>query len=220
MNIWTALAIGFFGSFHCIGMCGPIALALPGKNAFPFQLVVGRLLYNIGRVVTYSALGIVFGLLGKSAAVAGIQQWLSVVLGTAIIIGALFQFKSAEKWKQKVGVAHLYHQLEKKMRKQFKKTGTVTLFTIGLLNGLLPCGFVYVGLAGSVTTGSALQGSLFMMFFGLGTIPAMMTMALAPSFITLRWRQRINKWIPYLAVSFGIYLIYRGIFMGERLISL
>lgn len=217
MDIWAALAIGFFGSFHCIGMCGPIALALPGKNAFPFQLVVGRLLYNIGRVVTYSVLGIAFGIIGKSAAVAGVQQWISVILGIGIIIGALFQFDSTEQWKKKIGLNSLYNHIEKKMRTQFNKGGTATLFTIGLLNGLLPCGFVYVGLAGSITTGTVLQGSLFMMFFGLGTIPAMMTMALAPSFISLKWRQRINNWIPYLAVSFGLYLIYRGIFMSKML---
>ena len=89
-----------------------------------------------------------------------------------------------------------------------------SLFIIGILNGLLPCGFVYVGLAGSLTTGSVVEGSIFMALFGLGTFPAMMAMSLAPGFISLETRQRINAAIPFLAVTFGLYLIYRGIAFG------
>lgn len=217
MEIWTALAIGFFGSFHCIGMCGPIALALPGKSDSTGVLIWGRLLYNMGRVVTYSILGITFGIIGQSIALAGFQQSVSIVLGIIIVIGALSQFSFLATWKQKVGFNQLFNRLEKLMLSQFKKGGTITLFIIGLLNGLLPCGFVYVGLAGSVTTGSIIQGSLFMILFGLGTIPAMMTMSLAPGFISLGWRQRINNFIPYLAVAFGVYLIYRGVVIGKML---
>jgi sulfite exporter TauE/SafE len=217
MEIWTALAIGFLGSFHCIGMCGPIALALPGKDDSTGTLILGRLLYNIGRVVTYSILGIIFGFIGQSIALAGFQQTVSVLLGAIIVIGALSQFPFLATWKKKIGFNKLFNRLEKLMVSQFKKGGTTTLFTIGLLNGLLPCGFVYVGLAGSVTTGSIVEGSLFMMLFGLGTIPAMMAMSLAPGFISLDWRQRINNFIPYLAAAFGIYLIYRGIIIGEML---
>ncbi|MDZ7660025.1 sulfite exporter TauE/SafE family protein [Fodinibius sp.] len=217
MEIWSALAIGFFGSFHCIGMCGPIALALPGKNDFPLRLIGGRLLYNMGRVITYSLLGLLFGLVGHSANIAGLQQSLSIFLGVLIIVGAFFQIRPSEQWKEKLGLNKFYSKVEQRIRRQFKKQGMGTLLIIGLLNGLLPCGFVYVGLAGAVTTGSILQSGIFMALFGLGTIPAMMTMALAPSFITIKWRQRINNWIPYLAVAFGIYLIIRGIVIGEVL---
>ncbi|MGM0545367.1 MAG: sulfite exporter TauE/SafE family protein [Bacteroidota bacterium] len=217
MDVWAALAIGFFGSFHCIGMCGPIALALPGKNDFPFQLVVGRFLYNIGRVVTYTLLGLIVGLVGQSIALAGFQQLLSVVLGVIIIMGALFQFKPAQSWKNKLGLNQFYDWINQTIRTRFNKKGVGALFTIGILNGFLPCGFVYIGLAGAATTGTILQSGIFMLLFGMGTLPAMMAMALAPSFISLRWRQRINNWIPYLAVSFGVYLLYRGIFIGEML---
>lgn len=217
MEIWSALAIGFFGSFHCIGMCGPIALALPGKNKSTFSLVWGRLLYNIGRVLTYTFLGIIFGIIGHSIALAGLQQSVSILLGALILVGALFQFTFLQKWKAKIGINTLFNRLEQLMLSQFKKGGTLTLFFIGILNGLLPCGFVYVGLAGSVTTGSIVQGALFMMLFGIGTIPAMMAMSLAPGFVSLEWRQRINKFIPYLAATFGIYLIIRGIIVGEML---
>lgn len=217
MEIWSALAIGFFGSFHCIGMCGPIALALPGKNETPFKFIIGRLLYNSGRVVTYMLLGVFFGFIGRSIALAGFQQSVSILLGIAIIIGALFQFRWLDRWKNKMGINTLFNRLEKMMISQFKEGGTKTLFSIGLLNGLLPCGFIYVGLAGSITTGSVINGALFMTLFGLGTVPAMMTIALAPGFMSLKWRQKINTFIPYLAVMFGVYLIYRGIVVGEML---
>ena len=89
-----------------------------------------------------------------------------------------------------------------------------TLFTIGLLNGLLPCGFVYIGLAGSLTTGSTEEGMLYMILFGLGTFPAMLGMSVAPTFIGLSTRQRINQFMPVLAILLGLYLIYRGTIMA------
>jgi sulfite exporter TauE/SafE len=217
MEVWSALAIGFFGSFHCVGMCGPIALALPGKNDLPIRLIWGRMLYNVGRVITYSFLGLLFGLVGKTITIADLQQTLSIFLGIVIVTAALFQLKPSDQWKTKLGLNTFYKKVEQRIRNQFQKKGMATLLIIGLLNGLLPCGFVYVGLAGAVTTGSILQSGLFMALFGLGTLPTMMLMALAPEFISLAWRQRINKWIPYLAAAFGIYLIIRGIVVGEML---
>lgn len=214
MEIWTALAIGFFGSFHCIGMCGPIALALPGSNDSTLSLITGRMLYNSGRVITYSLLGAIFGLIGHSIALAGFQKLLSVLLGILIIISAFSQSKYFLNWKKKAGLNSIFEKLKSAISSQFKKRGMTTLFTIGILNGLLPCGFVYIGLAGSVTTGDILQGSLFMALFGIGTFPAMMAMSLAPGFISLSLRRKINSLSPYLAIIFGIYLIYRGVAMG------
>lgn len=214
MEIWTALAIGFFGSFHCIGMCGPIALALPGAGDSTFKLITGRTLYNFGRVVTYAFLGAIFGLIGHSIALAGFQKGLSIVLGIAIIASVLIKSSYFSAVKNKLGANGFYEHLKKLIGRQFKKRGVSTLFTIGILNGLLPCGFVYIGLAGSLTTGTITGGMLYMALFGLGTFPAMMAMSLAPGLFSISLRRRINKAVPVLAVLFGIYLIYRGLFMG------
>jgi sulfite exporter TauE/SafE len=159
--------------------------------------------------VTYSFLGLIFGIIGHSIALAGFQKALSILLGLLIIISTLTQSR-----KTKMGLNSVFERLKAMISSQFKKRGMSTLFIIGILNGLLPCGFVYVGLAGSVTTGSILGGSLYMALFGLGTFPVMFSMSLAPGFISLSMRKRINQIIPYLAVIFGIYLIYRGIAMG------
>ncbi len=214
MEIWTALLIGFFGSFHCVGMCGPIALALPGQNNSAVSFITGRILYNTGRVITYSLLGAVFGLIGQSFALMGLQQTISVVLGIIIVLSAISQSNYLPGWKDKVGLTPFFERLKTLISAQFKKRGHSTLFSIGILNGLLPCGFVYIGLAGSVTTGSVAEGSLFMALFGLGTVPAMLAMSLAPGFISIDMRKKINRFIPFLAASLGFYLIYRGTLMG------
>lgn len=214
MEIWTALAIGFFGSFHCIGMCGPIALALPGAGQSTFKLLIGRALYNIGRVFTYAFLGAVFGVIGHSIALAGFQKGLSIALGIAIISSVVIKSRFFNSIKRKLGTNSFYGQLKKLISSRFKKSGLSTLFTIGILNGLLPCGFVYIGLAGSLTTGSIAGGSIYMALFGLGTFPAMMAMSLAPGLFSISLRRRINSAIPLLAVLFGAYLIYRGLFMN------
>ena len=215
MDIWAALAIGFTGSFHCIGMCGPIALALPGSNSGSFNLISGRILYNSGRIVTYSILGALFGLIGHSVAVAGFQQSLSVILGVAIILSVVLRSRRFESIKSLIRADFFFDRIKDAIGKRFKKSGLSTLFSIGVLNGLLPCGFVYVGLAGSLTTGSILNGALFMALFGLGTFPTMFFMSIAPGMISVTLRNRINRAIPYLAVTFGIYLIYRGFAFGQ-----
>lgn len=211
MEIWIALAIGFFGSFHCIGMCGPIALALPGQHDSRLFFISGRLLYNIGRIVTYSLLGALFGFIGYSIMLAKLQNTLSIFLGILIVAGAASQTSFFPGWKKKMKLNLPFQKLKKLISSQFNKRGQATLFTIGLLNGLLPCGFVYIALASSITTGSIVKGSIFMALFGLGTLPAMFAMALAPGMISLQLRRKINKSLPLLAAGLGIYLIYRGI---------
>ncbi|MEX0648961.1 MAG: sulfite exporter TauE/SafE family protein [Balneolaceae bacterium] len=210
MEIWTALIIGFAGSFHCIGMCGPIALALPGQGESLPGLILSRLLYNLGRILTYGLLGAVFGIIGHSMALAGFQQTFSVLLGIAVIAAVFLKSRFPAVNRSN----YFLSRLKNLISFQFKKSGLRTLFTIGFLNGLLPCGFVYVGLAGSLTTGSILSGSLYMMLFGLGTLPAMLAMSLAPGLISLNARRRINRFIPAAAVLFGLFLIFRALMMG------
>lgn len=214
MALWTALMIGFFGSFHCVGMCGPIALALPGARQTGWHFVAGRLLYNFGRIVTYTLLGALFGILGRSLFVAGVQKGLSIVLGLIIIASVVLKSSLFSTFKKSTGIDRILEVLKNTIRRQFKRRDLTTLFTIGLLNGLLPCGFVYMGLAASLTTGSIPGAAIFMAFFGLGTFPAMMLMAMAPGLISLELRQRISRLIPLLAILLGVYLIYRGMMMG------
>lgn len=219
MELWTAFTIGLFGSFHCVGMCGPIAMALPRSGNRLSTQLIQKSLYNFGRIMTYSLLGAVIGLAGHAISLAGLQRPLSVVLGVLIIAGAFLPMLSSAGIQRFEPVKHFFSWLQQRLKKQMKSRGNATMLMIGLLNGLLPCGFVYVGLASSLTTESVVGGMSYMALFGLGTFPAMMLMAMAPSLITLKMRRRINRILPFLAVLLGAYLIYRGLMMGGAMHS-
>lgn len=215
MELWTAFIIGFLGSFHCVGMCGPIALALPGSDESLGSQLIKKFLYNSGRILTYTLFGAVFGLAGYSISLAGFQRPLSIILGAVIILAVIIPKKYSSELQRLPGIHFLFRRLQKGIKSLMKRKSNGSFLTIGILNGFLPCGFVYAGLAASLTTGSVLNGMLFMAVFGLGTFPAMMVMSMAPSFISLKMRSKINKFVPYFAVLLGILLIARGLLMGD-----
>lgn len=209
MELWTALAIGFFGSFHCIGMCGPLAMSIPRSSSTLSALSLNALIYNSGRVFIYSLFGLAFGLLGSQISIAGFQGWLSIILGIGIIGSILLNgyFKRHEKpesFKKFTQFISIYYGL------LLRKESKTALAGMGLLNGLLPCAFVYSGLAVAVLTESAIHSTAYMALFGLGTFPAMFFMYLSPSILSLDLRNSIRKLIPYLAFCLGLFLILRG----------
>lgn len=219
MEIITALIIGFAGSFHCIGMCGPIALALPAAAASNYKFIIGRVLYNIGRVITYSFMGIFFGLLGGKIAMAGMQQILSILLGVTIIVYVVLPRRYKNYLTGAQLVQSMISPIKNQISKLFRLAGLPSLFLIGILNGFLPCGFVYIGLAGAAATGNPVTGALFMMMFGIGTIPAMFAASLFGKLISLNVRRKISKAIPALAVLLAIIFILRGLNLGIPYLS-
>ena len=219
MELWTAFVIGLLGSFHCIGMCGPIVLALPPGEHGNVAFILGRLLYNAGRVLTYAILGAVFGLLGTGISVAGLQQWASISLGVVILLAVLLPSKSKQVFIDKLQFSLLTSRLKIYFGKLFKKSSQGSLFLIGIVNGFLPCGFVYIGIAGAIATGSLLNGILYMALFGAGTIPIMFGVSLAGNFISLKLRQNISRFIPVLASILAIIFILRGLNLGIPYLS-
>ena len=219
VSILGGFLIGFLGSFHCVGMCGPIAIALPIGKASNLQLVYSRILYNLGRVVTYAFFGAIFGLFGKGIAFAGLQRYASIILGLSILL----YFLLPRKFKGKLSSTKPYHLVSNFIKKSFKKltkTGSAqSLFLFGIINGFLPCGFVYVALAGAVTTGDFVSGALFMSLFGLGTTPIMLAASLASNFFKNGLRSRINKLIPVFAIILAIIFILRGLSLGIPYLS-
>ncbi len=219
IDLYTALTIGLIGSFHCIGMCGPIAVALPVGNRSWSGKVIGVLLYNLGRAATYGVLGAAFGLLGKGIEMAGFQQWASILIGVVMILSVLFPvfFKGNLNVDQLLtGYAA---RLIAKFRVLFGRSSYKNLLVIGLLNGLLPCGLVYVAVAGAINTNDVLNGILFMVIFGLGTIPVMMSVTLLGNIISQPLRKKMNKVIPVFIVVLGILFILRGLSLGIPFVS-
>lgn len=221
MDIWTAFLIGFIGSFHCVGMCGPIALSLPYQDTTKIKTASNVLIYNGGRILTYSFIGLIFGLIGQGIALAGFQQWLSIGLGILMLLAAfsIINFESQivkipilDKGFKKIRF-HLGRLLtQKSQRKQ-------TLLFVGLLNGFLPCGLVYLAVIGAVATGSVFKGSLYMAIFGIGTLPTMLSVALVGNLVSLKFRKNIQKVIPFMLFAMAILFILRGMNLGIPYIS-
>lgn len=215
----AALALGFLGSFHCVGMCGPIALALPAVNNTKVSRVLGILFYNSGRVITYGIFGVLFGFLGKAFIISGYQQVLSVALGVLILLIVFFSTEASQKFSVTQLILPFVTRIKISLQKLFKTKSYESLFLIGFLNGFLPCGLVYTAVAGAIVTGEPLKGSLFMIFFGVGTVPAMMLVSLAGQVIKMEWRNRIRKAVPVFVSLMAIILILRGLNLGIPYIS-
>ncbi len=218
MFLLAAISLGFLGSFHCIGMCGPIALTIPVKRTSSLSVFTGSLVYNSGRIITYACMGLLFGLLGKGFALAGWQNILSITLGITILV--LLFVPNLSILPVKVGlIFRLLEKLKSQIRQLFGVHTMRSLVLIGLLNGLLPCGLVYLGIAGSIATGDALKGALFMGAFGLGTFPAMLAITVARDHISIRFRERIRMVVPVFVGMMAVLLILRGMNMGIPYIS-
>jgi len=210
----AAISLGLLGGFHCIGMCGPIALALPVHGAPPAKKLLLILTYNTGRISSYAALGVLAGLLGKSFAAGGYQQALSVVIGILLLVWALMP-SSFERLSSVSATFHrLYARLKSALSGQFARKGFRTMLSIGILNGLLPCGLVYIALSMAVASGDIISGVTFMALFGAGTIPVMLAVPYAGRFITGSFRSGIRRAIRPLVAVTALLLIIRGLNLG------
>jgi sulfite exporter TauE/SafE len=218
MFLSTAFLFGFISSFHCAGMCGPIAISLSNVSN-RFQFVSGKLLYNAGRITTYIFLGTLFGLFGKGLALAGVQQALSVGLGVALLIMALLAFNPDTLFQKIPALRKFQSFIIRQFGKHLKSASLPSMFAIGLLNGLLPCGVVYIALAGSLTTGSAAGGMAYMAVFGLGTLPMMLFISLAGKMVSFQFRNVLRKAAPAVMVLFAVLLILRGLNLNIPYIS-
>ena len=217
--LYTAFIFGLISSLHCIGMCGPIAMMLPVDRDKPAKKVIQIITYHVGRLTAYGIIGLIFGLVGKGFFLAGIQQNLSIFIGIMIITVVLLPEKSFANYNFSKPIFRINSKVKQQLRSQFKNKSYKSLFTIGLLNGFLPCGMVYVALFGSIAMQSASLGVLYMILFGLGTVPMMSAVVYMNSFITLPIRNKIQKAIPYVAVLIGILFILRGLGLGIPFVS-
>ena len=215
----TAFALGLLGSLHCVGMCGPIAFMLPVDRSNSFKKVTQIAIYHIGRLLAYSLIGLVFGIVGKSLYIFGLQQQLSIIIGIVMIVLVLIPYKTIGKYNLSRPLQRLISKVKSSLGSALKKKTSDTFLTIGFLNGFLPCGLVYMAVFGAVGTGSLAQGSLYMVLFGLGTIPLMTTAIYIGKFLNSSVKQRIQKAIPIFVVVIGVLFILRGLGLSIPYIS-
>ena len=215
----TALLLGLMGSFHCLGMCGPIAFILPVDRNNRAKMSLQTLLYHLGRMTAYALIGLVFGYLGKGISLVGFQQKVSLILGIVMVILAFVPASKVLRLKPLAGWNKFVYFVKNSLSAYLQKRSTLGFYVIGFFNGLLPCGLVYIALVGAMATGDPIMGALYMAIFGLGTAP-MMTLAIyLGNFVSVKVRNNINKLIPYAVALVGILFILRGLNLGIKYIS-
>jgi len=217
--LYSAFILGLISSLHCIGMCGPIAMMLPIDHQNEAKKVTQIVTYHLGRLTAYATIGLIFGLLGRGFFLAGLQQNMSIFIGVAMIIVVLIPEKVFSRYNFSKPVYKIISKIKSSLGNQFKNKSYKSLFTIGLLNGFLPCGMVYIALFGAIAMQSAGFGILYMLLFGLGTIPLMSIVVYIHSLIKLPFRNKIQKAIPYVTVFIGVLFILRGLGLGIPYVS-
>lgn len=205
------LLLGLLGSLHCVAMCGPIALALPVHQFNTTKKTASILLYHLGRISVYVVLGVVFGTVGKGLFIAGFQQNVSIILGILLILGVLF---FNEKKMQNLVLSpnsKAYIKFKNTFGTYIRKKTPVSFVIMGMLNGLLPCAMIYMALFGAIATQGSLYGGLFMLWYGLGTIPLLSLLVLMGNWVTNNFKNKFKKAVPVFLIFTGCLLIIRGL---------
>lgn len=209
--ILPALTLGLAGSLHCLGMCGPIAFVLPVARDRPLYQGIQVAAYHIGRLISYAAIGLVFGLFGRSLVLFGWQQNMSIGIGLLmilIVIGIYFPFK---KWSLTPWLYGNIGNLKSKFGYFLKRRDPYSFLAMGLLNGFLPCGLVYMAVLGAMLTGDAFSGAAFMALFGLGTVPMMTFAVFSAGKLKGKFSIGLQRMLPILLLLFGILMVVRGL---------
>jgi sulfite exporter TauE/SafE len=214
----SGFALGIVSSFHCVGMCGPIALSLPVYYLPHPKKLIGILFYHSGRIFLYALLGLFFGFVGRQFYLAGLQQYFSIALGCIILLILL----QTTFGKQFIHIP-LFDQFQEKLQNiiaiYIQKKQLYGMLFLGMANGLLPCGMVYLAITGAMATGNLIGGVAFMTVFGLGTFPAMFLLTYFGSFISLKVRNNMKKAIPFFVATMAILLILRGLNLNIPMVS-
>lgn len=212
----SSFLLGLFGSFHCVGMCGPIVLSLPCKNS---SQSLSALQYNLGRMLSYAVLGFVFGIFGKGLIITGIQQGVSVFAGVLLIISVFIPKLIGLKWLIFKPLQFFYNGVKNRLSYLFKSKSKFRLLGIGFVNGFLPCGLVYIALVGALLSNSVLDSVFAMLMFGLGTSPSLIILMYSSKMISENLKQKITKFIPVFITLLGLIFILRGLGLGIPYVS-
>lgn len=217
--LYTAFILGFLGSFHCVGMCGPLTLLLPLEHNKPIKKAFQIVVYHLAKALTYVLLGLVFGLLGKGLFIREYQQTFSIVIGGLMILIALFSLLNIKTHFFSRWIYLLIGKIKYALGQQLKHKNAFSVFFIGFFNGFLPCGLVYVALFGALAQPDLTQSALYMVAFGLGTVPLMTVAIYLGNFLSQKTKTHIQKAIPFAIIIIGSLFILRGLALGIPYIS-
>lgn len=217
--LWmSALVLGAAGSAHCVGMCGPIALAVPNLGHSRVERTLSMLLLNGGRLFTYALLGLVFGAFGQGLHLVGLQQSVSMIAGVLLIVAALVP-SALGRIPISGRLALALSRARGILARHLRRTSPEAIWFSGMLNGLLPCGLVYTAAVGAATVGNAVEGAWLMALFGAGTLPALTAVGLGGSLMRGPWRERFRKAAPIAMAALGVLLLVRSAGWGIPYVS-
>jgi sulfite exporter TauE/SafE len=214
-----ALILGIIGSLHCMGMCGPISIAANMGTGSGTQRIARGLLYQSGRVGMYALLGLMVGLVGERLAVLGIQRWVSIAAGVLVIVAMALPAALRQRLDPTTLLGRYFLRLKGHFNGLMRSRSIAAPLGLGALNGLLPCGMVYMALAGAIAVGSTWGSAAYMAVFGLGTLPTLFAIYLAADLISMGHRRLMVRVWPYAIALVGALFILRGLELGIPYIS-
>ncbi|WP_075340986.1 sulfite exporter TauE/SafE family protein [Tenacibaculum agarivorans] len=216
--LYTAFILGFLGSLHCLGMCGPIAFMLPLNRQNQVTQFFQLMSYHLGRLTTYTLIGVFFGLLGRGFELFTFQQHLSIFTGVLMISIIIFP-KLFAKLPFSKAIHQFLIKIKSELGKELQQKKKNTFFLIGFLNGFLPCGLLYMAILGAIATHNIFYGSLYMLLFGLGTIPLMSSIVYLGKFTHFTFYNYFRKIVPIAVIIIGVLFILRGLALDIPYIS-
>lgn len=218
INILTIITIAFLGSFgHCMGMCGGIVIAYTstklGVNTSRPKAMIAHLLYSLGRVSTYALLGAIFGFLGGVATFNNTANGILLMVAGVFMVLAGLSLGGQVKFLTLIEYSFSQKKWYKESFKSLLSSQTLSSFyMLGVLNGLLPCGFVYFFAITAASTGDAFWGAFVMAIFGLSTIPALFSLGMFVGiFSQSRFKEVMIKLASITVIIYALFTMYNGL---------
>lgn len=208
----SSFLLGIGSSLHCLGMCGPLLMAVPFPESGSGKGF--KLLYLLGKALAYGVLGAMMGILGLKSIWGEAQQYVSIAAGVFILLMVLFPLLKPKAFR--FPFQKTFSSVFNRMKSQARWWHFMQL---GFLNGLLPCGMVYVALTAALASGGPLDGFIAMMLFGLGTAPVLWILVLMKGKLSFSLRQKLKPISVALSLVVGLLLVARGLNLGIPYIS-
>ncbi len=209
------LLMGFTGSLHCAGMCGPIVWIMPFQAFNGLKKAAALALYHAGRISVYAVMAVILHSF-KNLFDPKVQQYISIALGVTLLVVGLLTFIPNHYAKLSLPWAGV---VKKQLGNIIGRPGLSTLLMTGILNGLLPCGLVYMALSSTLASTSSWQSAAMMYVFGLGTLPMLISITLLKSKLNFIRTPNMRKMVPILVFSFGFLFVLRGMNLGIPYLS-
>jgi len=209
---FSAFLIGLAGSVHCVGMCGPLALAIPGASKDKgFTFFLRTIAYQISRISGYGVLGLIVGFFSQGMQFTGVQPYFSLLSGILLLFLGFFGIiPEVNAFSKYPIIQHFQVKINRIIGTVMTNEHFSTPFVLGFLNAMLPCGMIYIALGTGLSSGNMSEAALYLISFGLGTLPLMFMVSLSGQFLSLQMRRSWQKTIPIIFMISGIILIYKG----------